>query len=152
MLLSAERSLLKLLTRGRRGIAAGLAGRGWQHHREQEKVQGEQFMKRMVAGTLSEGMAGEKPGVNDGGELMLEREGSPHERNGLPEVRDQNLSFFGNSEVDLVGAVTTQSCHGTANSIGLSGYRSQLKSRRQVGADSSPLPAIATPVPWVMLL
>lgn len=80
-------------------------------------------MKRMVAGTLTEGMAGEKPGVNNDGELMLEREGSPHEREGLQEVRHQDLTFFENSEVDLVGAVTAQSCHGTVNSIGLSGYQ-----------------------------
>lgn len=70
----------------------------------------------------------------------------------LQKVRHEDQIFLWNSEVDLVGAVTTQSCHGTASSAGLSAYQSQLNSTRQEGAGSHPLPHTATTFPWIMLL
>lgn len=83
---------------------------------------------------------------------MLEIEGSLHERMSLQKVRHQDQIFLGNSEVDPVGAVTTQSCHSTMSSAGLSAYQSQLNCTRQEGADCHPLPHEATTFPWIMLL
>lgn len=37
-------------------------------------MQREQFMRKMVTGTLTEGIAGEKAEVKDDGELMVEKE------------------------------------------------------------------------------
>lgn len=62
----------------------------------ERKGRTEQFMKRTVSGTLAEGMAGEKSGVDDDGEPMLEEEVSPRETKGFQEARHQDLSFLGN--------------------------------------------------------
>lgn len=83
-------------------------------------------------------------------ELMLEIGGSLPERMSHQKVRHQDQIFLGNSEVDPVCAVTTQSCRGTISSAGLSAYQSQLSCTRQEGADSHPLPHKATTFPWIM--
>lgn len=70
-------------------------------------VQGEQFMRWWW------------PEKNDEQELRLEIKGSLHERMSLQKVRHQEQVFLRSSEVDLVGAVTTQSYHDAVSSSGL---------------------------------
>jgi len=165
LLPSAERRyLLKLLSRGR-GV------RGWQHHceqRGQDKVQGKQFMKGTVAGTLTEGVARTlsekmpegKPGVNGDRELMMKREGSPHERKGLWEVRHQDLTFVGNwaacnprSTWKWTLWALLQLSHAVVQSTPLPLSLAVTATLQNVyGAGSSHLPCTAAPFPWILLL
>lgn len=123
----------------------------WQHHCEQR---GRTQCKGSSSwgGWWLEPWLKDSPEKNDDWELRLQIEGSLHGRMSLQKVRQQDQIFLGNSKVDPVVAVTTQSGHGIVSSTGLSAYQSQLSSTRQEGAGSHPLPHIATTFPWIMLL
>lgn len=161
LLPSAERrSMLKPLSRGRGGIAPGLLGRAWQHHHG-EKGQDRAVHEEDSVWNLGWRVGWRKVWVKWWRRAHARRSVSPWNE-GFPGGQTPGPKLFWelgclqpmvHLEVDLVGAVTTQSWCGTVNDIALILCLSQLTHRRRpVGADSSPPHHMATPFPWTMLM
>lgn len=109
-------------------------------------MQGGQFMRRMLSGTLTEGVPREKWARAQARNWRVLPWKYESERGQTPRPH-----HFGELKSGPCGC-----CYNSmpwySQHCCLSAHQSELNSTRQEGADSHPLPHIATTFPWIMVL